>query len=224
MIIEFDEEIRRVAPCLKVIVVESDVVNAPTGELLWNELTCAGTELSSRYAMAEINKRRAIAATRAVYKALGKDPNRYRPSAEALCRRLVRGLGLYRTDSVIDAINLISVLSGYSIGGFDLDRIDGDKLMLGVGRQGEPFEAIGRGPLNIAGLPVYRDRTGGIGTPTSDCERTKLQPDTVRLLMLINVYGEEMPVGEVADLSVRLLSDYCRATAATVREIAAAVR
>ncbi len=67
--------------------------------------------------------------------------------------------------------------SGYSIGGFDADIIDGDTVTLGRGRQAEPFEAIGRGQLNIEGLPVYRDDTGPIGT-TSDHERTKLTPET----------------------------------------------
>ena len=60
--------------------------------------------------------------------------------------------------------------------------------MLGIGREGEPYEGIGRGPLNIAGLPVYRDALGGIGTPTSDHERTKLSLETKRLLTIVNGY------------------------------------
>ena len=63
-------------------------------------------------------------------------------------------------------------------------------LSLGAGREGEPFEAIGRGILNIAHMPVYRDAIGGIGTPTSDNERTKIDLDTRRLLMCINIYGD----------------------------------
>ena len=64
----------------------------------------------------------------------------------------------------------------YSIGGFDADKFVGDTLTLGVGRAGEPYEGIGRGLLNIEGLPVYRDAEGGVGTPTSDNERTKNDP------------------------------------------------
>jgi hypothetical protein len=110
-------------------------------------------------ALEDINKRIAIAATRRVYKALGKDPNRYRPSAEALCRRIVRDIPVYRVSLLVDIINLVSIRSGFSIGGFDLTKIQGD-LRLGVGTAEDEFEAIGRGLLNIEGLPVYRDAVG----------------------------------------------------------------
>ena len=71
----------------------------------------------------------------------------------------------------MDLINLVSLKTRYSIGGFDADKVEGD-VMLGVGKADEKFEAIGRGMLNIEGLPVYRDDIGAIGTPTSDEERT----------------------------------------------------
>ncbi|MDE5919401.1 MAG: hypothetical protein K2H05_07820, partial [Duncaniella sp.] len=168
-----------------------------------------------------VNKRPAIRATREAYKAFGKEPNRYRPSAEALSRRVVKGMGLYRINTLVDLINLVSLQSGYSIGGFDIDSIDGESLSLGVGREGEPFEAIGRGQLNIAGLPVYRDSTGGIGTPTSDHERTKLTMETSRLLMCINIYGEEMPVDETLGLVTDLLERFASAQNITVKYLSA---
>jgi len=112
----------------------------------------------------------------------------------------------------VDLINLISFQSGYSIGGFDLDKIEGDTLTLGVGRDGEPFEGIGRGVLNIANMPVYRDNIGGVGTPTSDNERTKLSTETTRLLMCINIYGEEMPIDDVVGLTSSLLERFANAT------------
>ena len=70
-----------------------------------------------------------------------------------------------------------------------MDKIAGGSLVLGVGREGEIYHGIGRGELNIAGLPVYRDAVGGIGTPTSDEERTKIGLDTTHLLMIINGYS-----------------------------------
>ena len=109
-------------------------------------------------------------------------------------------------------INLISMQSGYSIGGFDIDKIDGEVLRLGAGKENEPFEGIGRGELNIEHLPVYRDSIGGIGTPTSDNERTKLDISTTRLLMCINIYGEEMPVDDTVGLTVSLLEKFADAS------------
>ena len=205
------DEIRAKAPALRVLQIEAEIENPDTPEALWTELEALAADVHGRYAMEMVNKRPAIAATRTAYKACGKEPNRYRPSSEALMRRMVKGLELYRTAAVIDLINLLSVACGHSIGGFDADRIYGDTVTLGIGREGEPYEAIGRGPLNIAGMPVWRDNTGGIGTPTSDNERTKLSPSTRRLLMIVNMYGDEMPVADIEALARRLLVTYASA-------------
>lgn len=204
--------IRQAAPGLKVVTIEADVDNSPTPQALIDELQAAAEKIKSTYELSMINKRPAVAATRKAYKALGKEPNRYRPSSEALCRRIVKDMGLYYINSLVDLINVVSIASGYSIGGFDVDKISGDTLTLGAGKEGEDFEGIGRGALNIASMPVYRDMTGGVGTPTSDNERTKLDLTTKRLLMCINIYGEEMPAEETVELSKSLLKKYCNAT------------
>lgn len=190
--IDIDKRIAEVASDYRCLQIECSVENTPTSARLTELLNDECDAIHKDLQLPDINKRSAIAATRKVYKALGKDPNRYRPSAEALCRRAVKESGLYTINTLVDLINLVSIRSGYSIGGFDLDKIEGDRIILGVGEDGEPFEAIGRGQLNIAGLPVFRDSIGGIGTPTSDNERTKLSLDTKRLLMTVNIYGEEM--------------------------------
>ena len=197
------DEIRAAAPEYKALIVNAKIENPPTPDALWSALMAEYEHVASTYEMPMVNKREAIAATRAAYKACGKEPNRYRPSAEALMRRMVRGL---------DLINLLSVETGHSIGGFDADAISGDVLTLGIGREGEPYEAIGRGPLNIAGMPVWRDAVGGIGTPTSDNDRTKLSESTRNLLMIINMYGLEAPVEEVEARAVELLRQYAAAT------------
>ncbi|MBO5249561.1 MAG: hypothetical protein J6B15_02310 [Muribaculaceae bacterium] len=219
MNIEIEDIIKNVAPHLQVVAIEADVINCDTPDDLWTELTQEVLHIAQLYDLSQINKRPGIAATRAAYKALGKEPNRYRPSSEALCRRAVKGMELYRINVLVDIINLISMRSGYSIGGFDADCIQGDLLRLGAGRTGEVFNAIGRGQLNIEGLPLYRDAVGGIGTPTSDEERTKLSIATRRLLMCINIYQEEMPVGDVVNLSRNLLERYCQATNITVKYV-----
>ena len=101
---------------------------------------------------------------------------------------MVQGKELYQIDTLVDMINLASMKFGYSIGGFDADKFVGDTLTLGIGRKDEPYEGIGRGILNIEGMPVYRDAEGGVGTPTSDHERTKIELGTTHLLTFINGY------------------------------------
>ena len=209
--ITLSDEIVAACPGLHVAAITCEVTNTPFHAGLWEEIDAFTARFFSGTKMEDIKKRPAIHATREVYKKLGKDPNRYRPSGEALCRRILKGQPLYQIDTLVDLINLVSLETGYSIGGFDDDKIEGD-LILGVGKAGERFEAIGRGLLNIEGLPVYRDNVGGIGTPTSDEERTKITADTTRLLMLINGYSGKVGLQEAAEYSLGLLQKYARAS------------
>ncbi len=208
--ITISEQITAVCPEFHVAAIVCDIKNSPYHGGLWQEIYAFCAQFSATYKMEDINQRLPIYATRQAYKKLGKDPNRYRPSAEALCRRILKGQELYRINTLVDLINLVSLKTGYSIGGFDEAKIRGD-LILGVGEAGERFEAIGRGLLNIEGLPVYRDTVGGIGTPTSDEERTKITSGTTRLLMLINGYSGRDGLQEAAYLSVELLKEYAKA-------------
>ncbi|MBQ7180799.1 MAG: hypothetical protein IJR87_05850 [Bacteroidaceae bacterium] len=176
---------------------------------LWQEIERFLADYRSRYTVDSIKEMPAIEATRQAYKRCGKDPSRYRPSSEALVRRTLQGKELYRVSTAVDLINLASIAYGYSIGGFDADKIQGKTLTLGIGREGESYEGIGRGPLNIQGLPVWRDDEGGIGTPTSDNERTKMSLYTTRLLAIVNGYdGNRQQVEACARFIVELAGRY----------------
>ena len=209
--VSISEEIAKACPDLHVAVVECDVVNTVSDEQLWKEITEVETHIRTTCKLEDINKFPPIQATRQAYKRLGKDPNRYRPSAEALRRRILRELPLYKIDTLVDIINLLSIQSGYSIDGFVAGKIDGN-LVLGVGREGEIYHGIGRGELNIAGLPVYRDNQGGVGTPTSDEERTKIDMNTGKLLMIINGYSGKDGLQEALTYGVSLLTRYVSTT------------
>ena len=207
--IQCSEEIKRACPEFKGMALEATVANTPYSESLWKEIGRFTLEYREKYTVDSIKEMPSIQATRTAYKRCGKDPSRYRPSGEALCRRLLRGLELYRVDTIVDLINLVSIASGYSIGGFDADKFEGDTLTLGIGRAGEPYEGIGRGELNIEGMPVYRDAVGGVGTPTSDNERTKLSLETTHLLAIVNGYdGDAVHLQETIDYMKALLKKY----------------
>ena len=171
--VEIDKRILDACGQLQLGLIEAEVRNSDTPDSLWAEIQQEAERIKSTYQLLEINQRPAVAATRKLYKALGKDPGRYRVASEALCRRIIRGLGLYRLTTLIDVVNLVSIRSGYPISGLDCDKIEGDTLYLGVGEANESYCGIGRGTLNIENMPVYRDAIGGIATPTSDEERTK---------------------------------------------------
>jgi len=207
MKITISQTIKEAFPELTLAIITCEVVNTSTSEGLWSEIETEVLKVSSTFTLQEINKRPQIEATRKAYKVLGKDPNRYRPSAEALCRRIVRSIPIYKVSSLVDIINLVSIRSGFSIGGFDSDKIQGD-IELRVGTNQDVFEAIGRGLLNVEGLPLYRDKVGGIGTPTSDNERTKISEDTTNLLMILNGYSGKEGLQEAIHHAIQLLTDY----------------
>ena len=211
------DEIEKVCPRFVGACVEAQVVNSPYNAGLWEELYRLAVHCRETLTTETVKELPSIAATRAVYRACGKDPSRYRPASEQLIRRLLQGKELYQIDTLVDLVNVASIAYGYSIGGFDADKFVGDTLTLGVGREGEPYEGIGRGMLNIAGLPVYRDAVGGVGTPTSDNERTKMTIDTTHLVVLINGYdGDAQRVDENARYIQELLSRYADSDGGTV--------
>lgn len=210
--LEVSDELRQACPNYRGAAVYATVRNTLHSEGLWQEIDAFTRELQATETVDSIKQQTAIVATREAYRACGKDPSRYRPSAEALRRRLLRGLDLYQIDTLVDLINLVSLRTGYSIGGFDADKIQGTNLCLGIGKTDEEFEGIGRGPLNIEGLPVYRDAIGGIGTPTSDHERTKMDIETTHILALINGYSGEKGLQEAAEMTLDLLKKYADAT------------
>ena len=129
-----------------------------------------------------------ILATRAAYKALGKDPARYRGSAEALLRRVIAGKGLPRINAVVDIINLVSIESRLPIGLYDLAHVSGD-IVFRAGRAEETYKGIGKYDLNLEGLPVFCDAIGPHGSPTSDSERTMVTSETKKVLAVIISFG-----------------------------------
>ena len=204
-------EIETVCPKFVGACVEANVQNSPYCQELWDEINALGEKYRDTLTTESLKEMSGIAATRKVYRACGKDPSRYRPASEALIRRMLQGKQLNQRDTLVDLVNLASIAFGYSIGGFDADKFEGDTLTLGVGKAGEPYEGIGRGNINIEGLPVYRDSLGGVGTPTSDNERTKMMSDTSHLVVLINGYdGNEQQVRANAEYIQSLLKKYCK--------------
>lgn len=210
------KEIESVCPNFVGACVEAQVKNSPYCAELWQEINALGEHYRQVLSTETLKAISGIEATRRVYRACGKDPSRYRPAAEALIRRQLKGKDLYQIDTLVDLVNLASIRYGYSIGGFDADKFQGDTLTLGVGREGEPYEGIGRGMINIAGLPVYRDAVGGVGTPTSDNERTKISLSTTHLVVLINGYdGDESQVVANAQYIQELVRKYAQSDGGT---------
>ena len=204
-------ELKTRCPKLRLGCIEANVVVANSGEGLLAEIKECFEFIQQSLITEEISKIPAIEASRKAYKACGKDPARYRLSAEALLRRVVSSKGLYQINNVVDQLNLVSATSGFSIGGYDADKIQGD-IYFGIGHAEEPYAGIGRGELNIENLPAFRDQAGAFGTPTSDSQRTEVGYETNKFLMILIDFGRLDQLELTKQMSIRLLKEYCQAT------------
>ena len=185
----------RVAPDLKskcpktaLGCLESAAESRPTPPELDSLLQAAEERIAKLADPRAILEAPAVLATRAGYKALGKDPSRYRGSAEALLRRMIAGKGLPRINSIVDVINLVSVESRLPIGLYDLAHVI-PPIEFRAGRPGETYKGIGKYDLNLEGLPLFADAKGPHGSATSDSERTMVTPGTRRVLAVIVSFG-----------------------------------
>jgi DNA/RNA-binding domain of Phe-tRNA-synthetase-like protein len=123
-------------------------------------------------------------AVRTMYKKVGLDPTKTRPSSEALLRRVARGDALPRINSLVDVINWCSVESRLPFGLYDLDRIRGG-VTLRVGQPGEEYAGIRKDVVHVAGRLVLSDADGPFGNPSSDSARTMTTTSTSRALVVI---------------------------------------
>jgi len=110
---------------------------------------------------------------RTLYKALGIDPTKTRPSNEALLRRALKGESLYRINTLVDALNLVSLREQLPFGLYDLGLVH-PPVVLRKGRAGEAYEGIRKGSVNVEGRPVLVDAQGPFGNPSADSLRTSI--------------------------------------------------
>lgn len=198
--------------------IEAEVNVIPFDQALWNKIVVYTTQIRKMYASAQIPVFPNIAAGRNAYKTLGQDPARYRLSAEALWRRVLKGKDLYQINNVVDTVNYTSLHSGISIGGYDMANIKGD-AKLGIGIQDEPYEAIGKGTFNIAKIPVLRDEEGAFGTPTSDSARTAVGEGTKRFLMVFFAFSGTNHLDDAMKIASDLLMEHARSSNPVMNKI-----
>jgi DNA/RNA-binding domain of Phe-tRNA-synthetase-like protein len=186
--VTIDAELKTKCPRVALVCVTAEVSTGATPEGLDQELRVSEEKILKLADPKAVLEAGAILATRAGYKALGKDPARYRGSAEALLRRVIAGKGLPRINNVVDVINLVSVESRLPVGLYDLAHVQGD-IVFRAGRAGETYKGIGKYDLNLEGLPVFCDEAGPHGSPTSDSERTMVTLGTKQVIAIIISFG-----------------------------------
>ena len=124
------------------------------------------------------------AAVRTMYKKVGIDPTKTRPSNEALLRRVRKGDAIPRINSAVDIVNWCSLEFQLPYGLYDAAKISGPVTMR-LGAEGESYPGIRKDAVNVGGRITVADETGAFGNPTSDSARTMVTTDTTELLVIV---------------------------------------
>lgn len=172
-------------PGVRLGIVECDGVTvAPAGAALVREIDEGCAAIRQKFTLGSLAQHEPILAVRAMFRAWGLDPSKYRPSSEALLRRVVQGKGLYHVSNAVDSGNLGSIETGWPYGIYNRAAIQGS-ISLRLGAASEKYEGIGRRVWHLAGRPVLGDTLGPFGSPISDSTRTQVMEAARDILAII---------------------------------------
>jgi DNA/RNA-binding domain of Phe-tRNA-synthetase-like protein len=177
------------------------------------EVDAACGSLRQRYGGGRSSEVPGAGDARTLYKALGIDPTKTRPSNEALLRRALKGEALYRINTLVDALNLVSLRAQLPFGLYDLDRVRPPVLLRG-GKPGESYEGIRKGQVNLEGRPLLADAVGPFGNPTSDSLRTCITEETRAALVVAYAPAgyAAARLDAVLDDTIETLTRFCGGT------------
>jgi DNA/RNA-binding domain of Phe-tRNA-synthetase-like protein len=182
--IKIAQEIQQIEPRTTLLLTTATVKVEKKRPEVWQRIDAVVEELRAIGELGKIPGHGHIHDLATAYRKAGKDPTRYRGSAQALARRVLKGKALYQINNVVDINNLVSLESGFTLGSYDLDRLE-PPFEFRLGRSEEEYRSIGKGLMNIESLPVFADAVGAFGSPTNDSERAMIRPTTERVLIVL---------------------------------------
>lgn len=205
--IKIDNELLKVCPEIQLGCIQYSANVVKENRELWNQINTIINEISQDMTIDEIGSQKNIKDSRELYRKIGKDPHRYRISSEALIRRILQGKGLYKVNNVVDANNLISIISKLSVGSYDIDKL-GDELSFRIGKKGESYKGIGKDIINTENLPVFADENGAYGSPTSDSEKAMITSNSKNILTVLIAFSNDSGLEEHMTRAVEILKNY----------------
>ena len=166
--------------------------------------------LAAAEAAVRANPPEDAAAVRTMYKRVGLDPTKTRPSSEALLRRVRKGDSLPRINSMVDVCNWCSLELQLPYGLYDLANVEGESVEMRLGRDGESYAGIRKDEVNVARRICLADARGPFGNPTSDSARTMVTVATTSALVVIFAPRsvEESRLARVLDVTAARMREF----------------
>lgn len=211
MNIKIDPEITNLTPDFSIGVMTCSVETFKNKELdtLINQIE---QEIEKTIDIKDVVNLPIIIDGRNAYKKYGKDPSRYRLATESLYRRLSKGNSLYRINNVVDLGNVLSIRTRKSVAVLDKEEINGEDVLIRLGRDSDEYIGIGRGPINISRIPLYEDETGPFGSVTSDTERTMIRDKTSEILLFLISFSGKDDLSNELEYAKEIYTKYANAT------------
>jgi DNA/RNA-binding domain of Phe-tRNA-synthetase-like protein len=211
MVITIDKSLKEISPQLSLGIITASVKTSLNNSALWVKIEKSCAEISAKYKIEQVNQMPRIQELRSIYRFLGKDPSRYRGSSEALIRRVLQGKGLYKVNTIVDINNLVSLETLFPMGSYDLEKIE-LPFTFRIGLPDETYKGIGKDIINITNLPVFSDKQGPFGSPTSDSERAMITEQTSNLMMIVISFSGCDHIQTALERAVLLLKTFASAS------------
>jgi DNA/RNA-binding domain of Phe-tRNA-synthetase-like protein len=206
---------------VKLGVLEIDSVGVgPSNSALDKEIRRLCEQIYQTTTLERVCERESVRAVRTMFRSWGIDPARYRPSSEALLRRVAQGKGLYRISNVVDAGNLGSLETGWPYGIYDRALLS-SPVIFRAGRLSESYEGVGKQTWHLAGRPVLADEQGAFGSPISDSTRTMVKETTRELLAI--VYAPSVAADAEVKAALQTLGKRITQTGGSIKELLVAI-
>ena len=219
----FSDDIRGNGIPLRVVLVEfSNLLIFSKSDDLDAEFVKAVKETLDGFTLDNLATDKAVRSVRELFRSFGTDPTKWRPSSEAMIRRILKDKTLFRINSLVDINNIISIRYRLPIGLYDLKKVGG-RIRIDIGREGLSFSGLTGREYNTYGKPVVIDEFGVIGSPIVDSERTKITVETSNVLAIIfssknEPFAHSLNAGkDFANLAVRFHPD-CKAESPVLSE------
>src|SRR6204780_1652806 len=198
-------EINIQLPGVKLGAVEADGVHVVPGNQKLAQLLAEVCERKRRdFTLESLAEEKSVRDVHAMFRVWGMDPSKYRPSSEALLRRVVQGKGLYRVSNVVDIGNLGSLETGWPFGCYDRAEIN-PPVVLRHGAAGEKYEGIGKQTWHLEGRPVLADSASPFGSPISDSTRSMIT-ETAKEIMIV-IYAPARVSDAALNLAITRLKE-----------------
>ncbi|MGM0878022.1 MAG: B3/B4 domain-containing protein [Bacillota bacterium] len=185
MEIQISDELKQLIPKFHIGVVRyQDIHISDSPQMLKGRLRLFQESLYFDYTDKKVTDIPAINEWRKLFKTVGTDPNRYRPSNEALYRRVQKQQFLHTVNSAVDLNNFLSLQYQIPLGIYDVSKLDGD-VMIKLGTEQDSYVAINEREVSLTNKILSADQLGPFGSPFVDSKKTAVTINTTEALHLI---------------------------------------